>query len=804
MTGRVSCVVLLKQIDGCRRPSTVRQAVRVLSLTIVLLLGVASAASAASFYWYGEDGSTCWQTGQLGAPSTTCDSVGAGFLPTPGGHTGGLEHMSEGGVSTDLTLSPSGDYCSYYRLGAELTSQDSTNEGSTTGYTTPTPYSSYQEGEKTSKASNVCQADGSHWGQAVRGPSGKGCTETCGMQHFVSFSSQGTDDRPWSGVFGGPSLVLAAGAGVHTFTHTGTYYGGWGYFCPDIEDTTTHGVLEYCFQEWRSTNNGSAWKDERIGECAGNVAMINTYFWPGTSYATEMSGSSNTFEVGSTGSGHYEAKITSANLQNAIRLANDTCAGWHISENVENYALVGVEQGLEGWSGVTAIGGYGENLELRTEYSPLPPEAATSAASEELETQAQLNGTVNPKGTSTKYYFKYGKTTSYGSTTPEESAGSGQASVAENAVVTDLAPGTTYHYRIVATSEGGTVEGAPETFTTPEIETSARWAVRDTATGDQWLYYPASTERVCEWHWTEAGWGNDCLVGETIAAKTSPIVLRELGAGDQWIYYRGTSKRICQWHWTEAGWGNECLVGERVASGTSPAGVRDSSSGDQWIYYVSPSYRLCEWHWTSSGWGNDCFVGESVAPGTSPTVVRDPRSGDQWVFYVGESGRLCEWHWTSAGWGNSCLVGEDVAADTSPNAVRDEASGDQWIYYVGESGRLCEWHWTSAGWGNSCLVGEDVAAGTSPSVMRDPTSGDQWIFYNGSSERLCEWHWTSAGWGNSCLVGEAIHPGTSPAAMRDPSTGDQWIYYEGTSKRMCEWHWTPSGWGNSCLVGEPF
>ena len=190
-----SKAVLLDCHSRCRMVLVVVMAVASLSI----VAPVASATS--SFYWYGEGNSTCWQAGQLGAPSTACDFVGAGYLPTPGGHTGGLEHMAEGGIGTDITLSPSGDYCNYYRLGGVLNSQDSTNEGSTTGLSMPTPYSSYQEGDKTANASNACQANGSYWGQAVRGPSGKGCTETCGMHHYVSFKSQGTSDRPWSSVF---------------------------------------------------------------------------------------------------------------------------------------------------------------------------------------------------------------------------------------------------------------------------------------------------------------------------------------------------------------------------------------------------------------------------------------------------------------------------------------------------------------------------------------------------------------------------------------------------------------------------
>lgn len=249
-----------KDVEYFVRKSRNRTFVHVLItvLLVVALLSMdAALASGNSFYWYGKNNSTCWQTGQLGSPSETCSDVGAGYLPSPGNHTSGLEWMSEGGIGTSKSLSPSGDYCTYARLGGELKYQDSTNEGGLSGFSTPTPYSSYQEGDKTSSAYNACQANGADWGQAVRGPSGKGCSgEACGMGHYVSFKSQGENDQPWSGVFGEPSLVLSVEAGVTTFSGSGSGYGGWGFICPILEDTESsfHGVIEYCLQEWRSAH----------------------------------------------------------------------------------------------------------------------------------------------------------------------------------------------------------------------------------------------------------------------------------------------------------------------------------------------------------------------------------------------------------------------------------------------------------------------------------------------------------------------------------------------------------------------
>ena len=78
---------------------------------------------------------------------------------------------------------------------------------------------------------------------------------------------------------------------------------------------------------------------------------------------------------------------------------------------------------------------------------------------------ARLNGTVYPHGLSTTVYFQYGRTTSYGSRTPNQTkTGNNYQNV--NAIVTGLTPGTTYHFRIVASNAVGTRHGRDRTFTT--------------------------------------------------------------------------------------------------------------------------------------------------------------------------------------------------------------------------------------------------------------------------------------------------------------------------------------------------
>ncbi|HET7444948.1 MAG TPA: LamG-like jellyroll fold domain-containing protein [Solirubrobacterales bacterium] len=84
------------------------------------------------------------------------------------------------------------------------------------------------------------------------------------------------------------------------------------------------------------------------------------------------------------------------------------------------------------------------------------PLATTEAPTEGTATGARLNGTVNPQGATSTYFFEYGLTTAYGSKTATASAGAGTSGVKVNANVSGLEIGTTYHYRLVAENWAGT------------------------------------------------------------------------------------------------------------------------------------------------------------------------------------------------------------------------------------------------------------------------------------------------------------------------------------------------------------
>ena len=79
---------------------------------------------------------------------------------------------------------------------------------------------------------------------------------------------------------------------------------------------------------------------------------------------------------------------------------------------------------------------------------------------------ATIAGGIYPNGRDTSWWIQYGTTTAYGNQTASTDIGSGTAPVAVTGYLSQLAPGTTYHYRLVAQNSLGTTYGYDYTATT--------------------------------------------------------------------------------------------------------------------------------------------------------------------------------------------------------------------------------------------------------------------------------------------------------------------------------------------------
>src|ERR1700722_18651228 len=127
-----------------------------------------------------------------------------------------------------------------------------------------------------------------------------------------------------------------------------------------------------------------------------------------------------------------------------------------------------------------------------TSHAPLPqtpnpasaPSVMTGPADSIHSTSATLTGTVNPNGADTTYYFEYGTSPNYGEVTSSTDAGAGADPVSVTYPLASLAPGESYHYRLVATNTQGVTFGQDGTFETsaaPSVTTGSASAVSSTS-----------------------------------------------------------------------------------------------------------------------------------------------------------------------------------------------------------------------------------------------------------------------------------------------------------------------------------
>jgi hypothetical protein len=113
----------------------------------------------------------------------------------------------------------------------------------------------------------------------------------------------------------------------------------------------------------------------------------------------------------------------------------------------------------------------GEDRSFTTLQSEGAPAAITSEATNVTENSADLNGVINPNGSSTEVIFQYGLTTSFGdSLFADQSPITGISNVIVSVHVIDLIDNTNYHFRVKAKSDSGTSYGVSMSFKTNKAD----------------------------------------------------------------------------------------------------------------------------------------------------------------------------------------------------------------------------------------------------------------------------------------------------------------------------------------------
>jgi hypothetical protein len=179
-----------------------------------------------------------------------------------------------------------------------------------------------------------------------------------------------------------------------------------------------------------------------------------------------------------------------------------------------------------------------------------PPLAETGAAKDVGQTQATLTAKVAPRGAATSVRFDLGTGTSYGLQSTSKDIGSGADPVTVEIPVQGLTANTTYHFRVVATSDGGTVQGADATLKTDAVPTAptrpavTTGGVRDVATASATLTaavnpHGANATYKFEWGTSSALGASTPIAGAGSGTRSLSVTARIAGlAAGKRYYYR--------------------------------------------------------------------------------------------------------------------------------------------------------------------------------------------------------------------------------------------------------------------------
>lgn len=118
-------------------------------------------------------------------------------------------------------------------------------------------------------------------------------------------------------------------------------------------------------------------------------------------------------------------------------------------------------------------------VEFDVNFTLLSPVVRTLGADLVGANTAQLNGSIDPRGTNASYpfsyYFEWGPTTALGFTTPTTGGVFGDAPLVVSAPISGLSQGVTYYFRIVVLTPEETLRGVILTFVTDNSITPGRW-----------------------------------------------------------------------------------------------------------------------------------------------------------------------------------------------------------------------------------------------------------------------------------------------------------------------------------------
>jgi hypothetical protein len=294
-------------------------------------------------------------------------------------------------------------------------------------------------------------------------------TQQIGVSPFDSQFSNGWDNLTQPGTTMKLCAISTVIMNVPQYRNFGTYQSIVCCHTVDVDNTDHAGVRWY---ELRKTPPSTTWVLRQQGTYAPDANSR----WMGS---IAMNGD-NKIAIG--------YSITGTTEYPGIRYAGQSTAGYTSASGVMDVPEVVAHSGTNYQYTYNRWGDYSsmsidpsddQTFWFTTEYIGASEARKTKIVSFKIgnspivETQnataitsvsATLNGSVNPNGLATTYYFEWGLTASYGNSTTTTSAGSGSAAISVTANITGLIANTPYHFRLVATNSDGSSNGSDFIF----------------------------------------------------------------------------------------------------------------------------------------------------------------------------------------------------------------------------------------------------------------------------------------------------------------------------------------------------
>jgi photosystem II stability/assembly factor-like uncharacterized protein len=247
-----------------------------------------------------------------------------------------------------------------------------------------------------------------------------------------------------------------------------------------VDYTTPRGV-------WRSLNNGDTWEHVSVGTKVRRLKANDTKIYMstydpssqksplfvssnnGTSWQQVMDDCLNIFDVDD----NYI--YVNSFPDHVIKSDNDGATWENISQGHFMFrprinGINVLNQGL--FVGTMKTGYYALSLEAASAT------CTTLFADDITSNSATIFGSVNPNGSLCTVMFEYGLTTDYGSTVNAVPHSiSGQNPILVSALIADLLPNTTYHFRVAATNSGGVYFGSGKAFSTHTVNINEQSSV---------------------------------------------------------------------------------------------------------------------------------------------------------------------------------------------------------------------------------------------------------------------------------------------------------------------------------------